>query len=210
MARKCEEDVVPETKANFGAECKSNGTGTSGNATTTTTVAASSAKAVSGAAAAVALLAATTKDVGLVSPKMDDDADDILSMSLNKIDSPPPLQSAPPRTKGSSSGGGGVEGLARRKSNALNKVQSKSDSPLDGASVGGSGGGSGAGKASSTTAAAADLDGAAAPVVDDLCSTDEIKVFKDEGDRDDEKMSVEHNLLEEKSSLIDFTENEVS
>ena len=44
----------------------------------------------------------------------------------------------------------------------------------------------------------------------DLCSTDEVKVFKDEGDRDDEKMSVEHNLLEEKSSLIDFTENEVS
>lgn len=43
---------------------------------------------------------------------------------------------------------------------------------------------------------------------DDLGSTDEVKVFKDEGDREDEKLS--ENLLEEKSSLIDLTESEVS
>ncbi|KAL5289802.1 TCF7L2 family protein [Megaselia abdita] len=42
---------------------------------------------------------------------------------------------------------------------------------------------------------------------DDLGSTDEVKVFKDEGDRDDEKNSSE-NLFEEKSSLIDLTESE--
>ncbi|XP_059226295.1 protein pangolin, isoforms A/H/I/S-like [Stomoxys calcitrans] len=40
---------------------------------------------------------------------------------------------------------------------------------------------------------------------DDLGSTDEVKIFKDEGDRDDETVSSE-NLLEEKSSLIDLTE----
>lgn len=43
---------------------------------------------------------------------------------------------------------------------------------------------------------------------DDLGSTDEVKVFKDEGDVEDEKRSSE--LLEEKSSLIDLTESEVS
>lgn len=42
---------------------------------------------------------------------------------------------------------------------------------------------------------------------DDLGSTDEVKVFKDEGDRDDDKNSSE-NLFEEKSSLIDLTESE--
>ncbi|XP_059609791.1 protein pangolin, isoforms A/H/I/S isoform X2 [Phlebotomus argentipes] len=42
---------------------------------------------------------------------------------------------------------------------------------------------------------------------DDLGSTDEVKIFKDEGDREDEKNSSE-NLLEEKSSLIDLTESE--
>lgn len=42
---------------------------------------------------------------------------------------------------------------------------------------------------------------------DDLGSTDEVKVFKDEGE--DEKRSSE-NLTEEKSSLIDLTESEVS
>lgn len=42
---------------------------------------------------------------------------------------------------------------------------------------------------------------------DDLGSTDEVKVFGDEGDHDDEKLSSE-NLLEEKSSLIDLTESE--
>ncbi|XP_018331086.1 uncharacterized protein LOC108741017 [Agrilus planipennis] len=42
---------------------------------------------------------------------------------------------------------------------------------------------------------------------DDLCSTDEVKVFKDEGDGEDEKRSSE-NLTEEKSSLIDLTESE--
>ncbi|XP_041983574.1 protein pangolin, isoforms A/H/I/S isoform X2 [Aricia agestis] len=41
---------------------------------------------------------------------------------------------------------------------------------------------------------------------DDLGSTDEVKVFKDEGDGEDEKRSSE--LLEEKSSLIDWTESE--
>lgn len=42
---------------------------------------------------------------------------------------------------------------------------------------------------------------------EDLCSEDEVKVFKDEGD--EEKRSSE-NLIEEKSSLIDLTESEVS
>lgn len=42
---------------------------------------------------------------------------------------------------------------------------------------------------------------------DDLGSTDEVKVFKDEGE--DEKRSSE-NLNEDKSSLIDLTESEVS
>ncbi|XP_061388859.1 protein pangolin, isoforms A/H/I/S-like [Musca vetustissima] len=41
---------------------------------------------------------------------------------------------------------------------------------------------------------------------DDLGSTDEVKVFKDEGDREDETVSSEI-LLEEKSSLIDLTES---
>ncbi|XP_039441542.1 protein pangolin, isoforms A/H/I/S-like [Culex pipiens pallens] len=41
---------------------------------------------------------------------------------------------------------------------------------------------------------------------DDLGSTDEVKVFKDEGDREDEKASSE-NLLEEKFNLIDLTES---
>ncbi|CAB3233086.1 unnamed protein product [Arctia plantaginis] len=44
---------------------------------------------------------------------------------------------------------------------------------------------------------------------DDLGSTDEVKVFKDEGDGEDEKRSSE-NLLEEKSSLIDWTESEIT
>ncbi|XP_017853641.1 protein pangolin, isoforms A/H/I/S isoform X8 [Drosophila busckii] len=43
---------------------------------------------------------------------------------------------------------------------------------------------------------------------DDLGSTDEVKVFKDEGDREDEKISSENLLVEEKSSLIDLTESE--
>lgn len=43
---------------------------------------------------------------------------------------------------------------------------------------------------------------------DDLSSTDEVKIYKDEGgDREDEKILSE-NLLEEKSSLIDLTESE--
>lgn len=228
MARKCEEDIVPETKPNFG-ECKSNSSSSNSNSNGSSGNgggAATTAKAVvgAGAASAAALLqkvSATDRILGAVSPKLDDDADDILSMSLNKIDSPPPPRSMS-RTKGggatvgsnsnsssSSSSAGGVEDLVRRKSNALSKVQSKSDSPLDGASVGSSSGGgggaaSGSGAGKSSSAGGADMDGV------DLCSTDEVKVFKDEGDRDDEKMSVEHNLLEEKSSLIDFTENEVS
>ncbi|XP_034489834.1 protein pangolin, isoforms A/H/I/S isoform X2 [Drosophila innubila] len=43
---------------------------------------------------------------------------------------------------------------------------------------------------------------------DDLGSTDEVKIFKDEGDREDEKISSENLLVEEKSSLIDLTESE--
>ncbi|XP_020810000.1 protein pangolin, isoforms A/H/I/S isoform X3 [Drosophila serrata] len=43
---------------------------------------------------------------------------------------------------------------------------------------------------------------------DDLCSTDEVKIFKDEGDREDDKISSENLLVEEKSSLIDLTESE--
>lgn len=42
---------------------------------------------------------------------------------------------------------------------------------------------------------------------DDLGSTDELKIFKDEGGREDENISSE-NLFEEKSSLIDLTESE--
>lgn len=45
---------------------------------------------------------------------------------------------------------------------------------------------------------------------DDLGSTDEVKIFKDEGDHEDEKISSENLLVEEKSSLIDLTESEVS
>lgn len=45
---------------------------------------------------------------------------------------------------------------------------------------------------------------------DDYGSTDEVKVFKDEGDKEDEQSSGENLLLEEKSSLIDLTESEVS
>lgn len=41
---------------------------------------------------------------------------------------------------------------------------------------------------------------------DDLGSTDEVKVFKDEGE--DEKRSSE-NLTEDKTSLIDLTESQV-
>lgn len=44
---------------------------------------------------------------------------------------------------------------------------------------------------------------------DDFGSTDEVKVFKDEGEKEDEQQLGE-NLLEEKSSLIDLTESEVS
>ncbi|CRL08137.1 CLUMA_CG020916, isoform B [Clunio marinus] len=43
---------------------------------------------------------------------------------------------------------------------------------------------------------------------DDFGSTDEVKVFKDEGDKEDEQSSGENLLLEEKSSLIDLTESE--
>jgi transcription factor 7-like 2 len=49
----------------------------------------------------------------------------------------------------------------------------------------------------------------ASPTSDDFGSTDEVKVFKDEGDKEDEQQSGEI-LLEEKSSLIDLTESEVS
>ncbi|XP_070138582.1 protein pangolin, isoforms A/H/I/S isoform X2 [Drosophila bipectinata] len=45
---------------------------------------------------------------------------------------------------------------------------------------------------------------------DDLCSTDEVKIFKDEGDREDDKISSENLLVEEKSSLIDLTESETN
>ncbi|XP_049298818.1 protein pangolin, isoforms A/H/I/S-like [Anopheles funestus] len=57
-----------------------------------------------------------------------------------------------------------------------------------------------------TTTAAAAAAAAAANAGDDLGSTDEVKVFKDEGDREDEKASSE-NLLEEKFNLIDLTES---
>lgn len=43
---------------------------------------------------------------------------------------------------------------------------------------------------------------------DDLGSTDEVKVFKDEGEEQDEKRSSE-NLTEDKTSLIDLTESQV-
>lgn len=48
------------------------------------------------------------------------------------------------------------------------------------------------------------------PPSDDFGSTDEVKVFKDEGDKEDEQSPGENLLLEEKSSLIDLTESEVS
>ncbi|XP_050080343.1 protein pangolin, isoforms A/H/I/S-like isoform X1 [Anopheles maculipalpis] len=57
-----------------------------------------------------------------------------------------------------------------------------------------------------TTTAVAAAAAAAANAGDDLGSTDEVKVFKDEGDREDEKASSE-NLLEEKFNLIDLTES---
>jgi N-terminal CTNNB1 binding len=44
---------------------------------------------------------------------------------------------------------------------------------------------------------------------DDFGSTDEVKVFKDEGEKEDEQSLGENLLLEEKSSLIDLTESEV-
>lgn len=59
-----------------------------------------------------------------------------------------------------------------------------------------------AGIAGTTTTAGSSSPG------DDLGSTDEVKVFKDEGEQDEEISS--QNLLEEKSSLIDLTESEVS
>lgn len=59
-----------------------------------------------------------------------------------------------------------------------------------------------AGIAGTTTTASSSSPG------DDLCSADEVKVFKDEGEQDEEISS--QNLLEEKSSLIDLTESEVS
>lgn len=43
---------------------------------------------------------------------------------------------------------------------------------------------------------------------DDLGSTDEVKVFKDEGEPEDEKFTTENLLVEEKSSLIDLTESD--
>uniref|UniRef100_A0AAG5DVQ4 dTCF n=1 Tax=Anopheles atroparvus TaxID=41427 RepID=A0AAG5DVQ4_ANOAO len=60
------------------------------------------------------------------------------------------------------------------------------------------------GSTTTTTAAAAATTATSAG--DDLGSTDEVKVFKDEGDREDEKASSE-NLLEEKFNLIDLTES---
>ncbi|XP_035892402.1 protein pangolin, isoforms A/H/I/S-like isoform X2 [Anopheles stephensi] len=57
-----------------------------------------------------------------------------------------------------------------------------------------------------TTTAVAAAATVAANAGDDLGSTDEVKVFKDEGDREDEKASSE-NLLEEKFNLIDLTES---
>jgi len=51
---------------------------------------------------------------------------------------------------------------------------------------------------------------AASAAGDDLGSTDEVKVFKDEGGADDdEKRSPDNNLNEEKNSLIDLTESQV-
>ncbi|XP_059469264.1 protein pangolin, isoforms A/H/I/S isoform X2 [Neocloeon triangulifer] len=50
---------------------------------------------------------------------------------------------------------------------------------------------------------------AASSAGDDLGSTDEVKVFKDEGGADDdEKRSPDNNLNEEKNSLIDLTESQ--
>lgn len=62
-------------------------------------------------------------------------------------------------------------------------------------------GGTGIGGTSTTT-------GSSSPG-DDLGSTDEVKVFKDEGEQENEEISSQ-TLLEEKSSLIDLTESEVS
>lgn len=62
-------------------------------------------------------------------------------------------------------------------------------------------GGTGIGGTSTTT-------GSSSPG-DDLGSTDEVKVFKDEGEQETEEISSQ-TLLEEKSSLIDLTESEVS
>lgn len=61
-------------------------------------------------------------------------------------------------------------------------------------------GGTGIGGTSTTT-------GSSSP--NDDGSTDEVKVFKDEGEQENEEISSQ-SLLEEKSSLIDLTESEVS
>lgn len=65
-------------------------------------------------------------------------------------------------------------------------------------------GGSGIGGTSTTT-------GSSSPG-EDLGSTDEVKVFKDEGEQENEEISsqTQQELQDEKLSLIDLTESEVS
>lgn len=194
MARKCE-DIVPETanKTNFAENCKK------------PILAISSHDVVEVAAAA------STSPSASSSKQLDEEADEILLIALNKIDSPAPsLRSlkgtdVSEETNSNVVGGGGGTSSSRRKPQLIEKTpimsvktetttKSSKGSELG---MGGAGAVLAGGSNDSTTV-----------VVDDLGSTDEVKVFEDEGDRDDEKMSVEH-MLEEKSSLIDFTENEV-
>lgn len=65
-------------------------------------------------------------------------------------------------------------------------------------------GGTGIGGTSNTT-------GSSSPG-EDLGSTDEVKVFKDEGEQENEEISsqTQQELQDEKLSLIDLTESEVS
>lgn len=65
-------------------------------------------------------------------------------------------------------------------------------------------GGTGIGGTSTTT-------GSSSPG-EDLGSTDEVKVFKDEGEQENEEISsqTQQELQDEKLSLIDLTESEVS
>lgn len=116
--------------------------------------------------------------------RLDEDDDGILSMSLEKIGSEPAVSKS------------GVD-LEPKLATKPTYLQEKAGSA---AAVY---------EETSTKGIIANETSSAVIVVDDLGSTDEVKIFKDEGERDDENFISEQNLYEEKSSLIHLTENEV-